>query len=107
MVDDFFKYRYGWEKFHAAVHSLAGEGTIKERLENAYTFNIIHLRCDNDIPEELHGEFNELVAMMTSVDDQNGSVHATVYAMDELERSRVIEKIIGIYDSICRYMPRN
>jgi hypothetical protein len=107
MVDDFFKYRYACEKFHSAVLSLAGEGSIQERLENAYVFSIIHLRRDNDIPEELHDDFEEIVALMTASNAAEGRVHAAVNAMDEIERSSVVGKIIGLYDSLCRYMPKH
>jgi len=107
MVDDFFKYRYGWEKFHGAVHSLAGHGTLHERLENAYTFHIINLDCDQHIPEPVQERFNGLKAMMTSADVLDGRVRATVQAMDDGELSRAVEMIIGIYDDICRYMPRH
>lgn len=107
MVDDFFKYRYGWEKFHGAVHSLAGESTIQERLENAYVFHIIHLRKDNDIPIELHDKFDEVVFLMTNADAPEGRVNAAVIAMDEMTRSRVTENIISLYDSLCRYMPKH
>ncbi|MDO6406242.1 hypothetical protein [Pantoea phytobeneficialis] len=107
MVDDFFKYRYGWEKFHGAVHSLSGEGTILERLENAYVFHIIHLRKENDIPIELHEQFDEVVSLMTNADAPEGRVNAAVRAMDQMTRSRVIENIISLYDSLCRYMPKH
>lgn len=107
MVDDFFKYRYAWEKFHSAVLSLAGEGSIQQRLENAYVFNIINLRRDNDIPEELHEEFEEIVALMTASDAAEGRVNAAVNAMDEIVRSSLVEKIISLYDSLCRYMPKH
>jgi len=106
MVDDFFNYRYGWEKFHGAVHSLAGHGTLHDRLENAYTFNIINLDCDQHIPESVQESFNELKAMMTSAEVLDGRVRASVQAMDDGELSRAVEMIIGIYDSICRYMPK-
>lgn len=107
MIDDFFKYRYGWEKFHGAVHTLAGEGPIAERLENAYLYNIIHLKKNNDIPDELHKEFDELVAIMTDADVPEGRVNAAVHAMDEITRRTAIEKIISLYDSLCRYMPKH
>jgi len=107
MVDNFLKYRYGWEKFHGAINSLAGHGTLQERLENAYTFNIIHLDCEQHIPEPVQESFNELKTMMTSADVLDGRVRASVQAMDDGELSRAVEMIIGIYDKICRYMPKH
>ncbi|RYM73286.1 hypothetical protein [Serratia liquefaciens] len=107
MVDDFFKYRYGWEKFHGAVHSLCGHGDIKERLENAYIFNISHIRSQDNLPEPLHEKFNELVTSLTNVQPEGdeGQVRATIKKMDELKINKAIEDIIGLYDDICRFMP--
>ncbi|WP_142590513.1 hypothetical protein [Serratia marcescens] len=109
MVDDFFKYKYGWEKFHCAVHSLCGHGDIKERLENAYVFNIAHVRYQNDLPEPLHEKFKDLVSSLTHVQPEGdeGKARATIKTMDELKINKVIEDIIGLYDDICRYMPNH
>ncbi|EPC6045167.1 hypothetical protein ACR0VB_002140 [Serratia marcescens] len=108
MVDDFFKYRYGWEKLHGAVHSLCSHGDIKERLENAYVFNISHIHDQNDLPEPLHKEFKDLVSSLTHVQPEGdeGKARATIKKMDELMINKAVEDIISLYDSICRFMPK-
>ncbi|RZF15048.1 hypothetical protein [Serratia marcescens] len=108
MVDDFLKYRYGWEKFHGAVHSLCSDGDIRERLENSYIFNISHINYQNNLPEQLHEKFNELVLSLTHVqaEGDEGQVRATIKRMDELMINKAIEDIISLYDSICRFMPK-
>ncbi|MCU5775245.1 hypothetical protein [Winslowiella arboricola] len=107
MVDNFFQYRYGWEKLHGAVHSLCGVGSLKERLENAYLYNLLHLTVENDIPEPVRGRFNELSQSLTRgrPEGEEGRVHATIIAMDDAELNAAVSEIIGLYDDLCRYMP--
>lgn len=98
------KYSYGWEKLHMAVHSLAGQGTQKERLIGAVAYSLIHIRPENDLPEEMHVEFNEFMRSITSVaaKGNEGSIQATVNTLDEVDINRAVEKIISFYDTVCR-----
>ena len=52
---------YGWEKLHLAVHSLCGQGEQSQRLVNAVVYNLIHITPENDLPEEIRGEFQEFM----------------------------------------------
>ena len=99
-------YKYGWEKLHMAVHSLAGSASQSERLVNAVVFSLIHITPENDLPDEMRDEFKEFMSDITSVEaiGDEGSVQATVEAMDEMQISNCAEKIIGFYDSVCRHM---
>ncbi|CNJ47134.1 hypothetical protein HB991_09170 [Yersinia mollaretii] len=102
------QYRYGWEKFHTAIHSLAGFGAQQERLLNAYIFSLSHINPDVDLPEYLREEFTELSTSLTRKPAQGdeGTAYATIYAMREDEIHQAIDSIISIYDSVCREMPK-
>ncbi len=102
-------YSYGWEKFHVAVHSLAGALDQKKRLENAILFSLIHIVPERDIPPEILEEFILFMKEISSVSARGdeGTVHATVAGLDEIGVKLAVEKVIGFYDTICRYMPHN
>ncbi|ELR66073.1 hypothetical protein C942_00515 [Photobacterium marinum] len=99
------KYGYGWEKLHTAVHSLAASQTQKERLVNALVFNLTHITPENDLPEPMHEDFKNFISEMTSVEPKSdeGSYQATVNTLDQIGVDRAIAKIIGFYDTVCRY----
>ena len=100
---------YGWEKLHQAVHALAGAVEQKERLQNALSFDLLNIKPGTDLPEELQAGFAEFMVQMTAVaaDGDEGTIYATVRRMDENGVKMAIEKIIGFYDRICRYMPKD
>lgn len=102
-------YSYGWEKLHLAVHSLAGASSQRDRLVNAVVYNLIHIRPENDLSPALRIEFNQFMQDITSVaaKGNEGTVQATVDSLDEVGRSKVIEKIISFYDAVCRHMESN
>ena len=102
-------YSYGWEKLHLAVHSLTGNGTQEDRLEEALVFNLIHIRPENDLPQTMREEFTEFMEQMTSeaATGEEGTIRATVTTFDEFQRRQAIEKIIGFYDTVCRHMERD
>lgn len=100
-------YSYGWEKFHSAVHCLVGSGERKERLADAIVV-LFHIRPAEQhlhIPKEILPEFNEFMKKMTSVGavGNEGNVKATINTFDELTMSQAEKKIIGFYDTVCRY----
>ena len=102
-------YRYGWEKLHLAVHSLAGAMPQKERLVSAVTSNLIHITPGRDLPPELRDEFRQFMEEITSVDARanEGTIQATIDRLNEVGISRAIDKIIGFYDAVCRHMGPN
>lgn len=95
---------YAWEKFHKAIHSLAGPGTQRERLLNAYVYNIIHVEPEK-VPAEIQDELRQFERDITRVEAKGseGSVQATVNAMDDTEVNRMIKRIISMYDTITRH----
>ena len=99
---------YGWEKLHLAVHSLAGLGSMDERLANAVSYNLIHITPENDLPEEIQEDFREFMSHITSVPQvgDEGSIRATINTFDEAQMTMAVEKIISFYDRSCRYMPQ-
>lgn len=107
-MDNFVKYRYGWEKFYCAILTLASSGSLPQRIIDAYTFSIINLKKE-DIPEPLQEKFEELTEMLTrkSPIRDEGSVSATVNSLDELELKEAAELMVSLYDSICRFMPNH
>ena len=100
---------YGWEKLHTAVHSLCGSASQPERLINAATFSLINIKPENDLPEELREEFTILMDEITAVkfNADEGNLRATINSFGEVELNRAIEKIIGLYDSVCRHREPN
>lgn len=103
------QYSYGWEKFHSAVLTLAGSGSQAQRLSDAFVFSLSHIRPEENLPEQLRADFGVLMVALTqkqAVADE-GNAQATIFAMDEFEIHQSISKIIGLYDSICREMPKD
>ncbi|WJV61343.1 hypothetical protein PCO87_15705 [Pectobacteriaceae bacterium C52] len=109
MTDDFQKYHYAWEKFHGAMHTLATDAPIKQRIVNAYVFNILHVNRERDIPKTILSRYDELINLITSVEPESneGRVEATVHGMDEIKCNRTTELMIGLYDDLCRFMPNH
>lgn len=102
-------YSYGWEKLHLAIHSLAGNGSQSERLVNAVAFNLIHIRPEENLPPSVRDEFLEFMQQITATTPtgNEGTIQATVATLDEWERRKAIEKIIGFYDTVCRHMEQD
>lgn len=92
------KYKYGWEKLHLAIHSLCGDASQADRLRSALLHSLIQITPENDLPDELKDEFKELMMPI----EGNAEKQHKIDAMSELERRAAIEKIISLYDRICR-----
>ncbi len=95
---------YAWEKFHGAMHALAGRGSQKERLVSAFVDNISNV-VPEEIPKERREEFSRFIEDMTRVEpwENEGTVEATVNRMDERQVERMIEYIFNIHDTITRH----
>lgn len=100
---------YGWEKLHQAMHALAGAKDQKNRLISALSYDLLNIRPDPDLPEELREEFEQFMRDMTAVaaDGDEGTIYATVRRMDENGVRAAIAKIIHFYDTVCRHMPKD
>lgn len=100
---------YGWEKLHTAVHSLAGPESQSERLVDAAAYSLANINPENDLPEEMREEFTALMSDLTTVQAKGdeGNLRATINSFSEVQLNKAIEKIIGLYDSICRHRKPN
>lgn len=95
--------RYAHEKFHTAVLTLAGHGSVQERLVNAYVFSLGQLKTANDIPNALQSRFDELCQELTKFEasGDEGRVQATVLKLNEFEINKLIEDIVTLNDDLC------
>ena len=87
---------YGFEKFGRAVHDLAASSaSIKERLRDA-TYHLGVLREEN-VPEEMRDEFNDLYARITSGIPQHGegTLIATVNQITDNESVAIAGDIVS------------
>ena len=99
-------YDYGWEKLHNAIHCLAGEGGQAERLINAVSVNLIHIRPAQDLPPQIRDAFIAFMKRLTSVQPSGheGTIVATVGTLKSTELRQAIGEIISFYDAVCRHM---
>ncbi len=76
--------------------------SLQERIGDAYTYHLIHLRPEVDVPEDLRHRFQELATRMTSVEPigDEGSIAATVAKMSTEEAVRVAEEIVYMWDAV-------
>jgi hypothetical protein len=103
------EYIYGWEKLNMAVASLVGAGSQRERLIEAISFSLSHIKPENDLPLEMRAEFTQFMDEMTGREESKpgqGRLEATVQALGALEVHAAAEEVLSFYDKICRYMPR-
>ena len=99
---------YAEEKFYQAVRSLASEGTLKFRLACAAEY-LIRLKAEDFPDDELRSRFSEIVQKLTAQEPQRdeGSLQASVAAMNDQEVSHIAEEIVSIYADIAGRDPRN
>lgn len=90
-----------WEHFRRAAAVLVGPGPVKQRLADAY---LRHLRAvdANALPAEIHPNFLELAAALSSVRATGGlnAVEASVRKMSEPEAGKhataVLEMLVEL-----------
>lgn len=90
------------EKLEEAVGSLAGTGTIKERLLNAF-LQLVVLNSDQ-LPEAIRGEFKQIEAALTCVSAKGdeGTAAATIDSLSEDDAKGLARRIIALYGDACR-----
>lgn len=96
---------YAREKFFSAVLGLAqGDRPARERLADAYTSSLMHLRPD-DLPKELQKNFKGIESALTRVSAKGdeGSVAASAAALDDREIRQIIEKVVSMADALAKY----
>lgn len=100
------KYDYAWEKLYTAVKTLAAsEVRIQERLAAAWLYSGVRLSnaVTPYLPKDLQPEYDAIHAALTKVSDsERGAINATCAAMSDEEASNLAERIVTLYDSVCR-----
>lgn len=93
-----------WDKLHAAAITLAGSGTIKERLAGAYISNLADLDQDQ-LPAEIRPEFDDLCQALHRVkpNGNEGPVLATVRKMSNREADDCAQRIVTLYGALAHH----
>lgn len=91
---------YIWEKFHAGVLCLAqGTGSQAFRLEGAFeSIGRLDMMPTPMPTPDIQEAFNEIRAASIA----KGTYQDSARALGEWEAHKLIEKIVGTYDDICR-----
>jgi len=94
-------YLYAVEKYAVAVSALVGGEDIKDRLYRAY--KSIQPLFARDMPEHLREEHKALKEALTwmPVDTPGeGTLRATLRAMDDSEAERLAQKFVELYKEV-------
>lgn len=94
---------YEWEQLRLATHSLAGPGSIQQRLAEAYTLHLMHLAPES-LPDEARAVFSELRHALTRDGhaDNADAIQAVVRSMSDDQASTEIERILALHDALAR-----
>lgn len=100
------KYAYAWEKLYVAVKTLAAsDSRIQDRLAAAWLHSGMRLSSPvtSYLPEDLQGEYNAIDEALTRIKDpERGAINATCAALSTDEASELVDRIVSLYDSVCR-----
>ena len=96
---------FAWEKLYLAVAALCGPGSQSERLANATTLYLVHLRPD-DLPSDLRREFIQLMNDLKTARarGKEANIQATIRSLDASVREQAIRRIVLIFSSACRHL---
>lgn len=91
------------DRFYCAVRTLAGDGTVKQRLLAAYKDNLESLP-DDDVPDSIRESFQRLrLAMSTARPIGNEcSVVATVRKMSATDAASCSADIVAMFSELVR-----
>lgn len=94
---------YAYEKFYLAVIGMASSPkSLRERIEQAYVYEIIHVR-DEDVPISVLPEWHKLKEMVTRRSPSHpseGSVRASTQQMSWREVHEAARLITHIFDNV-------
>jgi hypothetical protein len=98
-------YGYGQEKLLSAVSTLAGTRSLKDRVRDAISYNLIHIEPERDLPGALREDFKAFMAEMTSqtAAGDEGSIQATVDTLGDVKLTGAADNIIWFYGEVCRH----
>jgi hypothetical protein len=94
---------YAYEKFLNAVLGMAqSRKKLRERIEDAYVYNIIHIR-DEDLPDDCLDDLRALKTMVTCRPARHpgeGTVRATTQQMSWQNLDEAARLIVSIFDRV-------
>lgn len=96
---------YMWEVFLKAVDALAtGALPIQRRLQVAFEIMCGRIQPEKDLPPELAERAKEILYEGTCkpAKGDEGTIQATCLTMDDHQASRLAEKILGMFNDVCR-----
>lgn len=97
---------FAWERFHLALMSLVGEGTLKKRLGDAFVHCLLEIKPENDLPREVWQAFAALQSALTvksTIPDER-NVRASIATMSEDQALDCARQIVTLYDQIARQL---
>jgi hypothetical protein len=96
---------YADEKFYVALRCLTGAATQRQRLEDAYVYNLIHVKPE-DLPETIRYKFRDFCEDITRVDGEagEGAVNATIAGMTDEQVSDMVGRFLHIYDELMNFI---
>lgn len=95
---------YVWEKFNAAVTSLAeSTDTLQGRLADVYFSQLIRLSPD-DLPADMRDDFKLLIHELTKISptDNECCIDASAAKLGEQTACDLIERVVNLYGLVCR-----
>ena len=91
------------DNFYSAVRALAGDGSVKDRLANAYSENL-EMLSEDDLPETIKPRFEGLRQAMHSAKplSKESPVTASIRKMSPTEASRYATSIVAMFSELVR-----
>ncbi len=95
---------FAWEKFDAAVHTLAGPDTERDRLYEAYTQNFMQLR-PKELPAEIRTHFSKLTARLSGDAKDTEKIRDLISSAKDAEIRWMINLILQMHAVLTQYQP--
>jgi len=100
-------YDYAWEKLHTAMHSLAGEGPLRERRMNAILsfFTLRQGKGGPQVPPEIRNKFDEFWRQLKveTPEGKQKTREEVIEAMSDQQVRECVATIISMYDGVARH----
>ena len=98
---------YGLEQLTSAVFTIAdSHETLQQRLISACVYDILNINPERDLPQEMREKFTTLCQLLNCQPamEGQGSIFATISAMNDDEARRHIETIGQMYRELAEYL---
>ncbi len=102
------EYNYGWEKLHLAVSSLVDAPTIGRRMMGALQ-QLMRLDPQVHLPPSIRTDFMEFMELFRTgkpMGDE-GLFQASISEMSDTALGEAAQKVLSMYDTVCRYQRRD